>query len=57
MRQRIDVHDTIIFLVGDVLHRPRLWPDARIVDEDVDATKPTQGLFAQTPLGIFVWLR
>jgi hypothetical protein len=29
-------------------NRPRLRPDARIVDEDVDATERIQGLFAQT---------
>jgi hypothetical protein len=45
---RIDVHDTVVFLVGRVLHRPRLRPDARIVDEDVDATERIQGHFAQT---------
>jgi hypothetical protein len=43
---RIDVHDTVVFLVRNVLHRPRLRPDARIVDEDVDATERIQGLFA-----------
>jgi hypothetical protein len=45
---RIDVHDTVVFLVGDVLHRPRLRPNARIIDEDVDATERIQSLFAQT---------
>ena len=45
---RIDVHDAIVFLVGNVLDRPRLRPDARVVDEDVDATECIHGLLAQT---------
>jgi hypothetical protein len=50
----IGVHNPVVFLVSDVLHRPRLRPDARVVDEDVEATERIQGLFAQALRGLAI---